>query len=156
MEVHRNDRAQFDLEEFLGRPLLAHVASFSDAGPRSSLFWYLWEDAALWMILEEGFNTLQERIRADPRVAVGFADFDPATGFLQHVSVRGSASLEPWDDERAGRLLRRYYCQLQDYREAAPHLGEEVRGAHPMLFLRIHPESVFLREQSYRDQVLRK
>lgn len=89
MEVHRNDRAQFDLEEFLGRPLLAHVASFSDAGPRSSLFWYLWEDAALWMILEEGFNTLQERIRADPRVAVGFADFDPATGFLQHVSVRG-------------------------------------------------------------------
>ena len=91
MEVHRNDRAQFDLEEFLGRPLLAHVASFSDAGPRSSLFWYLWEDAALWMILEEGFNTLQERIRADPRVAVGFADFDPATGFLQHVSVRDAS-----------------------------------------------------------------
>ena len=156
MEVLRNPEAKFDLGEFLERPLVAHVASLSEDGARNSLFWYLWEDDALWIILEEGFNTVQERIRADPRVAVGFADFDPTKGFLQHVSLRGTASLEPWDDARAGRLLHRYYCQLQDYREAAPHLGEKVGGRLPMIFLRIHPESVFLREHSYAARVLGK
>jgi len=156
MELLRNARADFDLEEFLDRPLLAHVASLSEAGPRASLFWYLWEDSAIWIIVDEGFHTIQERIRAEPRVAVGFADFDPSKGFLQHVSIRGTASIERWDDDRAGRLLHRYYCQLQDYRESSPHLEGEVRGEHPMLFLRIRPESVFLREQSYRDEILSK
>jgi hypothetical protein len=156
MEVHRNAEAKFDLEEFLARPLLAHLASLSEDGARNSLFWYLWENDAIWIILEEGFNTVQERIRSDPRVAVGFADFDPERGFLQHVSIRGTASLETWDDDRAGRLLHRYYCQLQDYREAAPHVGEKVHGRLPMTFLRIHPESVFLREHSYGAKVLGK
>jgi hypothetical protein len=156
MEVLRNAQARFDLEEFLDRPLLAYVASFSDEGPRNSIFWYLWEDDAIWIILEEGVHTIQERIRGDPRVAVGFADFDAEKGFLQNVSIRGTASLEPWEDERAGRLLHRYYCQLQEYREGAPHLARTATGAHPMSFLRIIPESVFLREQSYRDRVLSK
>ena len=154
MEVLRNSEAKFDLEEFLARPLLAHVASLSEDGARNSLFWYLWEDGAIWVILEEGFHTVQERIRADPRVAVGFADFDPAKGFLQHVSIRGTASLEPWDDDRAGRLLHRYYCQLQDYREPAPRADPAVGGRLPMTLLRIHPESVFLREHRYGQKIL--
>jgi len=155
MEVLRNAEAKFDLEEFLDRPLLAHVASLSEDGARNSLFWYLWEDGAVWILLEEGFHTIQNRIRADPRVAVGFADFDAAKGFLQHVSLRGEASIEPWDDRRASRLLHRYFCQLQDYRESEPRLKERVPGPRAMMLLKIRPESVYLREQSYGSRAPR-
>ena len=31
-----NDRASFDLDEFLARPLFAHLATASDLGPRDS------------------------------------------------------------------------------------------------------------------------
>jgi len=153
MEVLRSAEAKFDLLEFLDRPLLAHIASISEEGARNSLFWYLWEDEAIWVILEEGFHTLPDRIANDPRVAVGFADFDPAKGFLQHVSLRGRASIEPWDRARAGRLLHRYYCQLQDYRGPTPRVPEDEAGRPVMRFLRIQPESVFLRQQSYGDRV---
>ncbi len=156
VKILRNDRAKFDLGEFLSRPLLAHISTASDRGPRNSVFWFIWEDDALWMILEEGFNTVQARVRKDSRVAVGVVDFDPRTGFLQHVSICGQASLEPWDDDRAGRLLDRYYRHLEGY-AAPPHRpGERAGGRLPMTFLRVVPESVMMRELEYRNSVLEK
>lgn len=152
----RNDRARFDLDEFLSRPLVAHISTGSSAGSRNSVFFYIWEDHALWMILEEGFNTVQARVRKDPRVAVGVVDFDPRTGFLQHVSIRGSASLEPWDDDRAGRLLHRYYRHLDGYDRPAPQPGERTTGRLPMIFLRVVPDSVMLRDLEYRSTVREK
>jgi hypothetical protein len=142
-----------DLDEFLERPLLAHIASGSEGGARNSLFWYLWEEGALWVILEEGFNTIGGRVRNDPRVAVGLADFDPRTGKLEHVSIRGTASLEPWDDARASRLLRRYYRHLKGYRERPATGDEKVRGRLPMTFLKVVPDSVVIRGHSYAEQV---
>jgi hypothetical protein len=150
----RDARATFDLAEFLARPLLAHVATASPEGARSSVFWYLWEDDALWMIAEEGFNTVQGRVRSDPRVAVGIVDFDPRTGFFQHVSLRGTASVEAWDDARGSRLLRRYYRHLDGYVERPEPPGSTVGGRLPMTFLRMVPGSVMLRELEYRRSVL--
>ena len=153
-KVRRNDRAKFELDEFLSRPLLAHLSTASDLGARNSVFWYLWEDEALWMILEEGYNSVQARVRDDPRVALGIVDFDPKSGFLQHVSIRGHASLEPWDDGRAGRLLRRYYARLEGYSGTPHKSGERTWGSLPMILLKVLPESVLMREQGYRDLVL--
>jgi hypothetical protein len=154
--VLRNDRAKFELDEFLSRPLVLHVSTTSTEGARNSVFFFLWEEGAFWMILEEGYNTVQARVRADPRVALGIVDFDPSAGFLQHVSVRGHASLEPWDDDRAGRLLDRYYGRLEGY-SAPPHMpGTKTRGSRPMTFLKVLPESVMMRELGYREFVLTK
>ncbi len=156
MKVDRSKAGSIDLEEFLSRPLLAHIATGSDEGARNSLFWFLWEDGALWFILEEGFNTLQARVRGDPRVAVGLADFDPKSGLLEHVSIRGRASIEGWNDARASRLLRRYYRQLDGYVEPPVAPDEKVTGRLPMTFLKVVPESVVLRDHTYRENVVKR
>lgn len=154
--VLRDSRSQFELGEFLSRPLIVHVATHSKDGARNSVFWFAWEDGAFWMILEEGYNTVQTRVTEDPRVALGLVDFDPGTGFLQHVSVRGRATLEPWDDDRAARLLDRYYRRLDGYTARPLGTGATTRGRRPMIFLKVIPETILLRELGYRDGVLRK
>ncbi len=154
MRVERSRRARFDLDEFLARPLIAHLATTSRHGARDSPLWYLWEDRALWFIVEVGYNTFQDRIAENGSVGVGFVDFDPEVGRLQHVGIRGRGSLVPWDDDRAARLLRRYYRHLRGYREAPRPPGERVGGRHRMLFVRVEPASVVIREQSYREAVL--
>ena len=154
MQLRRDDRAQFDLDEFLARPLMAHLATRSEAGARDSPLWYLWEDGVLWFIVEEGYNTFQHRVLAHPEVAVGIVDFDPVGGHLQHVGIRGGATVVPWNDARASRLLRRYYRHLEGYDEPPVEPGERTGGRLPMVFVRVVPEIAVLREQSYREFVL--
>jgi len=40
----------FDVDGFLQRPLMAHLATASAFGPRESPVWFLWEDEAIWLI----------------------------------------------------------------------------------------------------------
>src|SRR5687768_3631032 len=40
----------FELDGFLARPLIAHLASDAPDGPRNSPLWFQWEDRALWFI----------------------------------------------------------------------------------------------------------
>ncbi|MGI0072159.1 MAG: pyridoxamine 5'-phosphate oxidase family protein [Thermoplasmata archaeon] len=127
MRITRDERAQFDLDEFLSRPLLAHLATGSEDGARESPLWYLWEDGAFWFVVEQGYNTYHERASRQPNVAIGLVDFDPRSGRLQHVGVRGRASIAPWDDDRASGLLRRYYRHLDGYEEPP-----EFRGRKPV------------------------
>lgn len=154
MKLLRNARATFELDEFLARPLMAHLSTESPGGARESPLWYLWEDQAIWLIVEEGYNTFHQRILQEPRVAVGVVDFDPTVGRLQHVGMRGRGSLAAWDDARAARLHRRYYRVLNRYVDHPPTPGEKVTGRLPMVFVRVDPETVVLREQSYGKAVL--
>jgi hypothetical protein len=154
MRVERSRRARFDLDEFLARPLMAHLATSAKHGGRDSPLWYLWEDRALWFIVEVGYNTFQDRIADQSSVGVGVVDFDPVTGRLQHVGIRGRGRLVPWDDDRAARLLGRYYRRLRGYRDVPRAPGEPVGGRHRMLFVKVEPTSVVIREQSYREVVL--
>ena len=100
--------------------------------------------------MEEGYNTFHERVLGYPRVAVGIVDFDPAAGRLQHVGVRRVAMVAAWDDARASRLLRRCYRRLGGYREPPSSPNENATGRWPMVFVRVDPETVVVREQSYR------
>lgn len=154
MKLVRDDRARFDLDEFLACPLMAHLATRSEEGARESPLWYLWEDRSLWFIVEEGYNTFQHRVLVQSHVAVGFVDLDPGVGHLQHAGVRGPATVAPWDDARASRLLRRYYRHLQGYRDPRVSPDEKTTGRHPMVFVRVAPETVVLREPSYREFVV--
>ncbi|HEV7842921.1 MAG TPA: pyridoxamine 5'-phosphate oxidase family protein, partial [Pyrinomonadaceae bacterium] len=96
------------MEEILARPLFAHLATGSEDGPRESPIWFLWESEALWIIGNYQADSFPERIKHEPRCAVGVVDFDDSTGLVQHVGFRGRARLEPHDACRMKRLLSRY------------------------------------------------
>jgi len=149
MKILRDRGAPFDLEQFLRQPLFAHLATQSPDGARDSPCWFLWEDDALWIIGERGANTFLERIEVNPRVAVGVVDFDVHSGQVRHVGVRGTARIEPWDPERARRLLSRYLgddVSKWDPERFQPNL----RPRDDLVFVRVEPESMVVRDQSYR------
>jgi hypothetical protein len=103
-----------DLEEFLSRPLFAHLATASEEGPRESPVWFLWEDGAVWIIGSRRDDSFPGRIDREPSCAIGVIDFDRQCGLVHHVGMRGRASVEPFEPERARRLLQRYLGQRRD------------------------------------------
>ncbi len=48
--VSAGDRAIFDMDEFLARPLYAHLAHNGEQGPRESPVWFHWDGQAIWII----------------------------------------------------------------------------------------------------------
>ena len=136
-----------DLDEFLSRPLFAHLATGSQDGPRESPVWFAWEEQVVWIIGSLDTDSFPARVKAEPRCAIGIVDFDPATGLVQHVGFRGRASVESFDPARAKRLLARY-------------LGGDVRGWDPRfrdtlhdasnVFVRFVPETAVARDVSYQ------
>lgn len=131
--------------EFLERPLFCFFAQTSEAGPRLSPLWFLWDDRAVWNVARLGERSYPERVRQDPRSALAVVDFDPATGRVEHVGMRGEATLEPYDEARAGRLFEKY---LGESRTAWP---EMFTGLEPEAYrlIRFDPETVVARDQSY-------
>jgi Pyridoxamine 5'-phosphate oxidase len=108
VDIIRDRPRSVDLDEFLARPLFAHLATICSQGPRDSPVWFLWEGGAVWIIGSLATDTFPERVREDPRCAIGIVDFEPSTGLVQHVGLRGSATVQSFDAERARRLLGRY------------------------------------------------
>jgi hypothetical protein len=141
------DSLPVELDAFLDRPLFCFLAQSPAAGPRVSPLWFLWEDESLWIIARLPGRSYPDRVREDPRAAVGVVDFDPAEGGVYHVGIRGQASLEPFDRDRADRLLEPYLGADQSewdpmFRDLDP---EEYR------LLRVEPETVVARDQSYQS-----
>ena len=97
--VSAGDREIFALDEFLSRPLYAHLAHNSDQGPRESPVWFHWDGRAIWII---GGTTFPANLKRDPRCALGIVDWDPATGRSHHVGIRGRATVETVSLERGG------------------------------------------------------
>jgi hypothetical protein len=84
-------------------------------------------------------------VRAYPESALAVVDFDPATGRVEHVGMRGEATLEPYDRSRADRLFEKY---LGDDREAWPEMFRGLEADEYRL-VRFDPETVVARDQSY-------
>jgi len=136
-----------ELDEFLARPLFAHLATSSEDGPRASPVWFLWEDEALWIIGSRRTDSFPGRIDREARCAVAIIEFDRTSGLVQHVGMRGRAGIEPFDPDRAGRLLTRY---LGPDREGwDPRFRETLHDPDNVL-IRFEPETVVARDQSYR------
>ena len=134
------------MEDVLARPLFAHLATSSEAGPRESPVWFLWEEGALWMIGNYRTDSFPKRIEQEPRCAVGVVDFDVTTGLVRHVGFRGRASLWPHDEERMKRLLGRYMGELESW---DPRFVEILPDAD-YVFIRFEPETAVIRDQSYQ------
>lgn len=94
----------FDVGEFLSRPLTARVAT---NGPTVRPTWFLWEDGAFW-ILTGTWARLPDLVRADPAVAIVVDECDLTTGTVRQVTARGRAELLPFDAARGRRKLIRY------------------------------------------------
>jgi hypothetical protein len=134
------------MRELLARPLFAHLATASRAGPRESPVWFLWEEEALWIIGNYRTDTFPSRIEREPLCAIGIVEFDPSTGLVQHVGFRGRARLEPHDAERMKRLLSRY---LGNDSSQWDQRFVEILDDTDFVFVRFEPETAVVRDQSY-------
>jgi nitroimidazol reductase NimA-like FMN-containing flavoprotein (pyridoxamine 5'-phosphate oxidase superfamily) len=158
MKIVRETGSHFDLDEeiarelmnrILARPLFAHLATASEQGPRESPVWFLWEGGALWIIGNYRTDSFPARIEREPRCAIGIVDFDASTGLVQHVGIRGRAFLEQHDGDRMKRLLGRYMGAPGGW---DPRFVEILDDAD-YIFIRIEPETVVVRDQSYKLDV---
>ena len=155
MELVRETGSHFDLDEesahrlmndVLSRPLFAHLATASEHGPRESPVWFLWEDEAIWIIGNNNTDSFPRRIATEPRCALGIVDFDISTGLVQHVGVRGLAHIEPHDSERMKRVFRRYMGDPGQWDSRFV----EILNDTDYIFVRLEPETVVVRDQSYQ------
>jgi hypothetical protein len=135
-----------DLDEFLTRPLFAHLATLAPEGPRDSPVWFLWEDECLWIIGSTRTDSFPRRLSRDGRCAVGIIDFDRDRGLVQHVGIRGHATVEPFDADRARRLLARYLGEDQNRWD--PRFRETLSDPDNVL-ARVVPDTVVARDVSY-------
>jgi len=100
----------FDIDAFLGRPLLARVAA---AGPSVRPVWFLWEDGAFWWITG-AYARLPKILTSNPRVALVVDSCHLRTGEVRQVTARGDAVVVHFDPERARRKLVRYLGRNED------------------------------------------
>lgn len=148
MKIIRDRPKSVDPDELLSRPLFAFLATASESGPRVSPVWFLWEDDAVWIIGNRKTDTFPNRVESDPRSAIAFVDFDTTQGLVQYVGMRGQASVEAWDTERAKRILRRYLGPNEER-------WDQDRFVAPLndpdnVLVRLTPETAVARDQSYR------
>ncbi|MDS0278977.1 pyridoxamine 5'-phosphate oxidase family protein [Halomicroarcula sp. S1AR25-4] len=133
------------LGEFLARPLFCFLAQSSESGPRVSPLWFHWDGEQVWLIAMEDGRSYPDRLRQFPESALAVVDFDPKSGRVEHVGMRGTATLEPFDADRADRLLTKYL---------GPDRGawdERFRGLDGDGYglVRFDPATVVARAQSY-------
>ena len=134
------------LDQVLSRPLIAHLATDSEHGPRESPVWFLWEEKTIWIIGNHRTDSFPRRLEREPRCAIGIVDFDINSGFVQHVGFRGRARIEPHDEERMKRLLRRY---LGEHEQGWDPRFVAVIGDRDYVLVRFEPATAVVRDQSY-------
>ncbi len=136
----------FDVEEFLSRPLTARVAT---NGPTVRPTWFLWEDDAFW-ILTGTWARLPDRVRADPAVALVVDECDLTTGTVRQVIARGRAELLPFDVPRGRRKLARYLgADETRWDERFRRYLHDDPAGKGTTWLRLRPASLTARDLSY-------
>ncbi|MGP4074747.1 pyridoxamine 5'-phosphate oxidase family protein [Halobacillus sp. K22] len=146
MEIIPGNRS-FDLDEFLKKPLFAHLSTLSKEGPRESPVWFYWENGYIYIIGTPS-DSFPQRIEENPGCAIGIVDFDHTTGKVLHAGFRGQATVEPFDKKIATRLLERY-------------LGPDEESWDPRfqglddsnILIKFAPETVVVRDQSYMPSI---
>ncbi|MCA9508557.1 MAG: pyridoxamine 5'-phosphate oxidase family protein [Myxococcales bacterium] len=102
----------FEPEEVLKKPLMAHLLTVENGEPRDSPVWFLWEEGCLW-IVGTAQDSFIRQLKKGHRCAVGVVDFDLDRGVLKHVGIRGETRLGKVDKERLQRHLSKYLGEDQ-------------------------------------------
>lgn len=145
MKIITDKRRSFDLNDFLTKPLFAHLSTVVEGLPRDSPVWFHWENSELW-IIGTSSDTFPDRVKKNPNCAIGIVDFNPKKGLVLHAGFRGLGTVEPFNKTIAHRLLSRY-------------LGPNVNEWDPRfrdlddsnVLIRFVPETVVVRDQSYLE-----
>jgi SAM-dependent methyltransferase len=134
----------FDIDTFLAKALIAHLATCGRAGASETPVWFLWEEEALWLIARSS-SGFAKRLRDDRRAAIGVVDFDLERGYLRHLGFRGVATIEPMDVQRRTRLVTRYLGSEEQWN---PWFREAVVDRQDVL-IKFVPQTAVARDQSY-------
>ena len=135
-----------DLEEFLSRPLFAHLSTNSESGPRDSPVWFLWRNGVIWIMGNPRENSFQHRIERDPRCTVGIVHFDVENRIVQHVGFRGHAAFEPFDGKTAHQLFSKHLGEREESWDM--RFKESLEDSDAFL-VKFTPETAVVRDQSY-------
>jgi nitroimidazol reductase NimA-like FMN-containing flavoprotein (pyridoxamine 5'-phosphate oxidase superfamily) len=135
----------FEIEEVLCKPLMAHLSTVEKGAPRDSPVWFLWEESCLWI-----FGTLKDsfvkRLGVEPKCAAGIVEYDLGKGILKHVGIRGTASLASCDKDRLMRFVSKYLGE--DKQDWNPWFIENV--VDPLdAMIKITPESIVAKNVSF-------
>jgi hypothetical protein len=144
-KVSSGEGPLFDLDEFLSRPLYAHLAHSTGGEPRESPVWFHWDGLAVWII---GGTSFPANLKREPRCALGIVDWDPATGRSHHVGMRGSAEVLPFDVAMARTIFRRYFGP--DEAEWDRRFDDVFINDNGLELVRFTPQTVVVRDQSYQ------
>ncbi|QDI90900.1 pyridoxamine 5'-phosphate oxidase family protein [Salicibibacter halophilus] len=144
MDVIRDRSNSFNLDEFLQKPLFAHLSTVTkDNHPRESPVWFYWENECIW-IIGTSSDSFPGRIKENAECAIGIIDFEHTTGKVFHAGFRGYATIEPFDKGIAERLLSRY---LGSEEESWDSRFRDLDDSN--ILVRFVPETVVVRDQSY-------
>ena len=147
MEVIPGNKS-FDLDEFLKKPLFAHLSTVSEEGPRESPVWFYWENESIYIIGTPSSDSFPGRIEKNSKSAIGIVDFDHTTGKVMHAGFRGHATVERFDKDIATRLLKRYLGPDEDkWDQRFQGLGSSN------VLIRFVPETVVVRDQSFQPSI---
>jgi hypothetical protein len=142
--VSSGNRGIFDLDEFLSRPLYAHLAHEAEHGPCESPVWFHWDGVFIWII---GGTSFPKNLKREPGCAIGIVDWDLATGLNQHVGLRGRAEVVPFDAEKAKTIFRKYFGP--DEQEWDGRFADVFTRELGLELIRFLPETIIMRDQSY-------
>lgn len=144
MKIIKDKKRSFNLEQFLAKPLFAHLSTVEENLPRDSPVWFLWDNNILW-IIGTSSDSFPKRIRGNPNCAIGILDFNVKTGLVLHAGFRGIATVEPFNHTIANRLLAKYLGDdTEQWDPRFKHLDDSN------VLIRFIPETVVVRDQSYR------
>lgn len=135
----------FEIDEVLGKPLMAHLTTVENGAARDSPIWFIWEDSCLWI-----FGTAQDsfvkRLLAAPKCAVGIVDYNLEKGILKHVGIRGIATLANSDEDRLMRFVAKYLGD--DKQNWNPWFIENI--VDPLdIMIKIVPQSIVAKNVSF-------
>ncbi|MCR6111989.1 pyridoxamine 5'-phosphate oxidase family protein [Bacillus sp. A301a_S52] len=143
MRIITDTGRSFDLEKFLSIPLVAHLSTMTEESPRDSPVWFYWKDKRIW-IIGTASDTFPDRIRKNPKCAIGIVDFNQHTGLFLHAGFRGRATVKPFEKEMANQLLSRYLgTEIEEWDPRFKDLDESN------VLICFKPETVVVRDQSY-------
>ena len=135
----------FEIDDVLCKPLMAHLSTVEKGVPRDSPVWFLWEDSFLW-IFGTSKDSFVKRLGAEPICAVGIVEYDLAKGILKHVGIRGRSVILSCDKERLMRFVAKY-------------LGEDKQNWNPWFvanivnpldaMIKIVPQSIVAKDVSF-------
>ncbi|WP_147804694.1 pyridoxamine 5'-phosphate oxidase family protein [Alkalicoccus halolimnae] len=142
MEIYKRG-TNLDLDEFLKKPLFAHLATSVEDAPRDSPVWFYWDGEKIW-IVGTSSDTFPEKIKNNPKCAIGIVDFNYRSGLVIHIGFRGRAEVKPFDEKTADEIFVRYLGKNKE------HWDPRFKGLdNSNVLICFTPESVVVRDQSF-------